>query len=162
MSAPTALGSSSAVAIRLVEIDRLDIERLAHMGAAVAQYLHHLVPILRRVEMRLHRLRLGHHLAQRQRSRENLDENHVHGLRVNAAFDWWLVKPHAKGIADQIRSFDNLILLDVFHSLNPTQIGRRVPRVCMASFILNQARVPSFATDPDLATDEVPAEKAAH
>ena len=58
---------------QVVEVHRLDIEAPAHIGAAIAQYLHHLVPILHRVEMRLHRLRLGHHLAQRQRSRKNLD-----------------------------------------------------------------------------------------
>ena len=61
-----------------VEVDRFDIERLAHMGAAVAQNLHHFRLILRRVEVRLHRLRLGHYLAQRERGRENLDKDHVH------------------------------------------------------------------------------------
>ena len=61
-----------------VQVDRFDIERLAHMGAAVAQNLHHFRLILPRVEVRLHRLRLGHHLAQRERGRENLDEDHVH------------------------------------------------------------------------------------
>ena len=49
--------------MRLVEIDRLDVEGCPHMGAAVAQNLHHLGPVLRRVEMRLHRLWLGHYFA---------------------------------------------------------------------------------------------------
>ena len=63
---------------QVVDIDRLDVERLAHMGAAVAQDLHHRVLILDRIELRLHRLRLGHDLAERQRRREELDENHIH------------------------------------------------------------------------------------
>ena len=63
---------------QFVEIDRLDIEGLAHMGAAVAQDLHHLVLVLDRIELRLHRLRLGHDLAERQRGRENLDEDGFH------------------------------------------------------------------------------------
>ena len=56
----------------------LDVEGLAHVGAAVAQDLHHFDPILHRVEMRLHRLRLRRHLAQSQRSREDLDEDGFH------------------------------------------------------------------------------------
>ena len=64
---------------KVVEIDGLDVERLTHMGAAIAQDLHHLRPVLHRVEMRLHRLRLRRDLAQRQRSREDLYEKNVHG-----------------------------------------------------------------------------------
>ena len=67
---------------RLIEFD---VEGLPHMGAAVAQKLHDLGPILHRVEMGFHRLRLGRHLAQRQRSRKNLDQNHVHGGNAKAA-----------------------------------------------------------------------------
>ena len=78
MSAPSAFGSSSAVEIRSSRLIDSMSKRLAHMGAAGAQDLHHLVLILHRIEMRLHRLRLGHHFAQRQRGRKNLDENHVH------------------------------------------------------------------------------------
>ena len=78
MLPPTAAGSSSAVEIRSSTLIELDVERLAHMGAAVAQDLHHRVLILDRIELRLHRLRLGHDLAERQRRREELDENHIH------------------------------------------------------------------------------------
>ena len=63
---------------QVVDIDQFDIEGLAHMGAAVAQDLHHRVLVLGRIELRLHRLRLGHDLAERQRRREELDENHIH------------------------------------------------------------------------------------
>jgi len=48
---------------QIVEVDRLDVERLAHMRATVAQDLHHLGAILYRIEMRLHRLRLRRHFA---------------------------------------------------------------------------------------------------
>ena len=68
---------------QLVKTDQLDVERLAHMGAAIAQDLHHLRPVLYRVEMRLHRLRLRCHFAQRQRSRKYLHENYVHGKHEN-------------------------------------------------------------------------------
>ncbi len=78
MLPPTAAGSSSAVVIRSSTLIELDVERLAHMGAAVAQDLHHRVLVLDRIELRLHRLRLGHDLAERQRRREELDENHIH------------------------------------------------------------------------------------
>ena len=60
---------------RLIE---LDVEGLAHMGAARAQDLHHLVLVPHRVELRFHRLRLGHHLAQRKRGGENLDQDSFH------------------------------------------------------------------------------------
>ena len=48
------------------------------MLAAVAQYLHHLGLILRRIEMRLDRLRLGRDFAQRERRRKKLDQDGVH------------------------------------------------------------------------------------
>jgi hypothetical protein len=89
-------------------------------------------------------------------------------LRAHATFDCWLVKPHAKEIADQIRPFDNLILLDLFRSLNPMRIGAG-PRfgwwrsyVCTSSFISNQARDVAFGNQPALARDEAAAEKAPH
>ena len=69
----------------IVEVDRLDVEGLAHVGAAVAQDLHDFGPILHQVEMRLNRLRLRRHLAQRQRSRENLDEDGFHLGNVGRA-----------------------------------------------------------------------------
>ena len=62
-----------------VEVDRLDIEGRPHVGAAVAQNLHHLGTVLPDVKVRLHRLRLGRHLAQRQRGGKDLDQNQVHG-----------------------------------------------------------------------------------
>ena len=62
---------------QVVDVDRFDIESFAHMGTAIAQNLHHLRLILHPVEMGLERLRLGHHLTQRQRSRKNLDQNHA-------------------------------------------------------------------------------------
>jgi len=63
---------------QVVEVDVLDVEGLAHMGAAVAQDVDDLVPVGRGIEMSLHRLRPGGHLAQRQRGSENLDQNGVH------------------------------------------------------------------------------------
>ena len=60
----------------------LDVEGLAHMGAAVAQDLHHLRLILHRVELGFDRLRGGRDLAERQRRREQLDENDVHWRRL--------------------------------------------------------------------------------
>lgn len=62
----------------VVEVDGFDVERLLHMPAAVAQYLHHLALILDRIEMRLDRLRLGRNLAQRERRRKKLDQDGVH------------------------------------------------------------------------------------
>ena len=61
-----------------IDVDRFDIERPAHMGAAGAQGLHHLVLVGHRIEMGLHCLRLNHHFAQRERGRKNLDEDQVH------------------------------------------------------------------------------------
>ena len=74
-----------------VDIDRFDVEGLLHVRAAVAKKLHHLRLILRRIEMRLHRLGLGRDLAQRQRGGENLDQNGVHrerGGQVRGRGDW--------------------------------------------------------------------------
>ena len=82
---------------QLVEIDGLDVEGLAHMGAAVAQNLHHLVLVADRIELRLHRLRLRHDLAERQRRRENLDEDHVHAGDGGRHGGEWRAKPIANG-----------------------------------------------------------------
>ena len=78
MSAPADFGSLSAVAMRSSRLIELDVEGLAHVSAAVAQKLHYLRPVLYRVEMRFHRLRLRRYLAQRQRSRENLYKQGFH------------------------------------------------------------------------------------
>ena len=67
-----------AVAIRLVEIDVLDVEGLAHVGAAVAQELHDGVTVGDRIEMGLDRVRLGRDLTERERCCEDLDEDRVH------------------------------------------------------------------------------------
>jgi hypothetical protein len=64
---------------QIIEIDGFDIKRLLHVGAAGAQDLHHLIAVSHRIEVRFHGLRLGHHLAERERSRKNLDEDRVHG-----------------------------------------------------------------------------------
>ena len=57
---------------------------MAHMGAAVAQELHHLRLILRRIELSLHGLRLGRDLAERKRRRKNLDQNWLHGAAASS------------------------------------------------------------------------------
>ena len=62
-----------------IEVDQFDVERLSHMGAAVAQDLHHLVLILNRIEMRLDRLRRRRDLTECERRRKNLDQDDVHG-----------------------------------------------------------------------------------
>jgi hypothetical protein len=64
----------------VIEVDRFDVERPAHMGAAGAQGLHHLVLVGHGIEMGLPCLRLSHHFAQRERGRKDLDEDQVHGL----------------------------------------------------------------------------------
>ena len=55
---------------QLVEVDVLDVEGLAHMGAAGAQQLRHLLLVLGAVELRLHRLRRGRDLAERESGSE--------------------------------------------------------------------------------------------
>ena len=62
----------------IVEVDRLHVERLAEVTAAVAQDLGDLRPIAGRVEARLDRVRTCRHLAERQKGRQNLDEDHIH------------------------------------------------------------------------------------
>ena len=63
---------------QFVEVQVLDIERAAHMGAAVAQDLRHLGLVGEGIELRLHRVRPGRHLAERQRGGEKLDQDRVH------------------------------------------------------------------------------------
>jgi hypothetical protein len=63
---------------KVVEVDGLDVERLTHMGAAVAQNLHNFVLILNLIEVRLDGLWLSYHLAERERGGKNLDEYRVH------------------------------------------------------------------------------------
>ena len=62
----------------VVEIDVLDVEGLAHMGAAGLQQLGDLLLVLRAVELGLDRLRRGRDLTERQRGREHLDEKRFH------------------------------------------------------------------------------------
>ena len=85
---------------QVVEVDRLDVERLAHMGAAVAQDLHHLGLVLHGIEMRLHRLRLSRHFAQRERGRKNLDEDDDFHLGLLALLHYarcrWLPTPSVR------------------------------------------------------------------
>ena len=73
MSPATALGSFKAVAIRSSRLIDFDVERLPHVGAAIAQDLHDLGPVLHRIEMCLDRLRRSRDFAQCQRKRKNLD-----------------------------------------------------------------------------------------
>ena len=63
---------------QLVEIDVLDVEGLAHMGAARAQQLRHLRADRPPVELGLHRIRRRRHLTERQRGGEDLDEERFH------------------------------------------------------------------------------------
>ena len=63
---------------QLVEVDILDVERLAHVGAAVAQDRHDLPAILGRVELGPHRVGPRRDLGQGQRGREQLDQDGVH------------------------------------------------------------------------------------
>ena len=63
---------------QIINIDRLDIELLLHVGAAIAQNLDDIVLILERIEVRLDGLRLSHHLAERKRGGKNLDEDRIH------------------------------------------------------------------------------------
>jgi len=63
---------------QVVEIDVLDVERLAHMRASVAQDVHDFVSVGGGIEVGFHRVGPGGHLAQRQRGGEYLDQNGVH------------------------------------------------------------------------------------
>ena len=72
---------------QIVEVDGLDIECRAHVRAAVAQNLHDLIAILRRVKMRFDRLRLGHDLTESQRSRKYFNQKDVHMGREATVFE---------------------------------------------------------------------------
>jgi len=48
------------------------------MAAAVAQDLRDLRPVTGRVEARLDRVQTCRHLAERQKGRQNLDQDHIH------------------------------------------------------------------------------------
>ena len=61
-----------------VEIEILDVERLAHVRAAVLEQLHDLGLIVDRIEFGLERIRTRRHLRQRQRSGKHLDEDQIH------------------------------------------------------------------------------------
>ena len=65
---------------QVVDIDVLDVERLAHVGAAGAQQRDDLVLILDRVEFGLDRVRPDRHLAECEGGRENLDEEGIHRI----------------------------------------------------------------------------------
>ena len=62
---------------QVIEVDVLDVERLAEVTAAVAQELRHPGLVLGGIEFRLH-VRLGGHLAENQRGGEDFDENGAH------------------------------------------------------------------------------------
>ena len=57
MSPADRLGVVQCGGDQVVEVDEFDVEGLAHMGAAVAQNLHDLGPVLHRIEMGFDRLR---------------------------------------------------------------------------------------------------------
>jgi len=61
-----------------IQIEILDVERLAHMRAAVLQQLDNLVLILDRIEFGLQRFRMRRHLRERERGGKHLHENQIH------------------------------------------------------------------------------------
>ena len=64
---------------QVVEVDVLDVERLAHMRAARAQQPRHLFLIPAAVKLRLHRVRRRRHLTECKRRGKYLDEETFHG-----------------------------------------------------------------------------------
>ena len=64
----------------LVEVDVLDVERLAHMGAAGSQQPGDLLLVARAVELGFQFVRRGRHLTERQGGAEDLDEERFHPL----------------------------------------------------------------------------------
>ena len=62
----------------IVETDFFDLEYLADVRTTGLQKPYHLDLVLRGIEVRLHGIRSGRHLAECKRSREDLDENNVH------------------------------------------------------------------------------------
>ena len=71
---------------QVVEVDVLDVERLAHMRAARAQQPRHLLLIPAAVELRLHRVRRRRHLTERKRRGKDFDEERFH--RVGLGLRW--------------------------------------------------------------------------
>ena len=67
---------------QLIEVDVLDVEGLAHMGAAGAQQLRHLLLVLGAVELRLHRLGRGRDLTECESGSKDLDEDRFHRARA--------------------------------------------------------------------------------
>ena len=63
---------------QLVEVDVLDVEGLAHMGAAGLQQPGDLLLVAGAVELGFHRVRRGRHLAERQRGAEDFDQERFH------------------------------------------------------------------------------------
>ena len=63
---------------QLVEVDVLDVEGLAHMGAAGLQQPGDLLLVAGAVELGFHRVRRGRDLTERQGGRKNLDEEGFH------------------------------------------------------------------------------------
>ena len=74
----------------IVEIDVLDVEGLAHVGAARAQELYDLLLVAGAVELCLNRIGRGRHLTERERGGKDFDEDGFHGLAGRAA------PPHGK------------------------------------------------------------------
>src|SRR5262249_11482081 len=63
---------------QVVDIDRLDVEGLAHMGAAVPHDAGDLDCVVHRVEPGVDRVGACGHLTKRQECRQDLDEKHIH------------------------------------------------------------------------------------
>jgi hypothetical protein len=65
---------------QIVQVEVLDVESLAHVGAAGTQKLRHFEAVAHRIELRLDPIRPGSDLAEGKRRGEDLDENRVHDL----------------------------------------------------------------------------------
>src|SRR5207244_13585423 len=65
---------------QFVQVDVLNVESLAHVGAAGTQKLRHLGAVTYRIKLRLDPIRPGGDLAEGKRRGEDLDENRVHDL----------------------------------------------------------------------------------
>ena len=66
----------------IVELEILDVERLAHVRAAVLQNLNDLALIGDRIEMRSHGIRSRGHLTERESGGEHLYEDEIHNVRI--------------------------------------------------------------------------------
>lgn len=64
----------------VVEIEAVNAERPAQMGAAGLQQRHHFAAVADRIEIRLHVAGPREHLAQRQRDGEQFREDRFHGI----------------------------------------------------------------------------------